>query len=315
VTAAAAAAAPVHLRPGDDLRDRLPAAGVAGRYFCLSDPVCVGPARDGDGLIGWIGRRARFVALHAGVDAGEARARLGREYAALLALDRQDDPVWLWFEHDLWDQAALLRVLSLLAPRPALRGRLWPVPADGARSFPELPDAELAGLRPAAPLTDAQAEEAVAAWEAFAAEDPRGLDALAQRALALPFLAAALRRHLQDLPWTTDGLALTERLVLRAVAGGAADPAAVHRALRAADPVFHVTDLIVAEVVRRLQQTPLRPLAAARPGAPLRPTARGEALLVGGARHRPFPRAHGGTTVRPDPDWLWDPDRDGVVPG
>lgn len=300
----------LHLRPGDDLREVLPRAGLAGEYLGFSDPVCVGPAEDHGDLLAWLGMRARYVALHADQDPKQVRLRLGREYAALHALHRHD-AVHLWFEHDLWDQAALLRILSLLAEKRQLRGRLWLMPADGVRSFPEMPEAELAALRPA-PLTDLQIEQAAEAWDAFAAPDPRALDALARRRLDLPFLAAALRRHLRDLPWTTDGLGETERLLLRAVADGASTEAEALAALRAADTVFQVTDLIVREVVRRLRTGPKRPLLAQDP---LRLSPQGEALLAGAARFRPPPRPHAGVAVLPDPPWLWDPGTAGVVPG
>jgi hypothetical protein len=300
----------LHLRCGDDLREALPRAGLAGDYQCFADPVCQGPARDDGDLPAWLGMRARFVALHAGQDVGQVRLRLGREYTALNGLHRHD-AVWLWFEHDLWDQAALIRVLSLLAEKRQLRGRLFLLPADGVRGFAELPDAELATLEPA-PLTDLQIEQAAEAWAAFAAPDPTALDALTRRALALPFLGAALRRHLRDLPWTTDGLAETERLVLQAVQGGATTEEAVQAALRAADGIFHVTDLIVRDVVRRLRTGPRRPLLD---DAPLRVSPRGKALLAGQARHRPVPREHAGVAVLPDPPWQWDADRAMVVAG
>ena len=300
----------LHLRCGDDLREVLPRAGLAGEYLCFADPVCQGPAQDDGDMLAWLGMRARFVALHAGQDLAEVRQRLGREYAALHGLHRYD-AVQLWFEHDLWDQAALIRVLSLLAGKRQMRGRLWLLPADGVRGFAEMGDAELAALRPA-PLTDLQLEQAAEAWAAFAAPDPRALDALARQKLALPCLAAALRRHLRDLPWSTDGLGETERLLLRAVAAGAETEAAVQAALRGADAVFHVTELIVRDVVRRLRTGPKRPLRAADP---LRLTPQGEALLAGTARHRPGPRAHAGIAVLPDPPWLWDPASAGVVAG
>ncbi|MDO9710463.1 hypothetical protein [Paracraurococcus lichenis] len=300
----------LHLRCGDDLREVLPRAGLAGDYLCFSDPVCVGPAEDHGDLLAWLGMRARYVALHAGQDAGQVRLRLGREYAALNGLQRYD-AVHLWFEHDLWDQAALIRILSLVAEKRQLRGRLWLMPADGVRTFPEMPEAELAALRPA-PLTDLQIEQAAEAWDAFAAPDPRALEALSRRALALPFLAAAMRRHLRDLPWTSDGLGETERMVLRAVAEGAATEGQVHAALRGADAVFHVTDLITREVIGRLRIGPKRPLLAKDP---LRLSPQGEALLAGAARHRPPPRAHAGIAVLPDPPWLWDPAAEGVVKG
>ncbi|SDD84276.1 DUF1835 domain-containing protein [Belnapia rosea] len=300
----------LHLRCGDDLRGRLQGAGIAGEYACFADPVCVGPAQDDGDLMTWLGMRARYVALHTGQDAAAVRQRLGREYAALNGLHRRE-AVWLWFEHDLWDQAALMRILSLLAEKRLLRGRLMLVPADGRRVFPALSDAELAALQPA-PLSDLQIEQAAEAWAAFASPDPRGLDALSRRALALPFLAAALRRHLRDLPWTTDGLGETERRVLQAIADGVGDEAALFDAIHPADPVFHVTDLILRETVGRLRQGPNR--LVMREG-PLRLTPRGSAVLAGTDRHRPPPRFQAGVHVLPDPPWFWDPTQAAVVAG
>jgi hypothetical protein len=295
-----------HLRCGDDLRPRLPAAGWAGQYLPFADPVCVGPVGEGE-LMAYLGQRARFVARHAGVDAGEARLRLGAEYAALNGLQRFDRVI-LWFEHDLWDQAALLRVLSLLANRAPLAGRLFRMPADGQCPFMALSDAELAALEPV-PLTPLEIEAGAEAWEAFAAEDPTALDRLSRRASPLPHLAAAMRRHLQDLPWRGDGLALTERQLLRAVADGAGDLPAALAAQHAADAVFPVTDLILKEVHGRLSDGPRRLVTAA---SPWRLTERGAAVLAGTERHRPAPRFQAGVAVGPEPLWMWDPRAAGV---
>jgi hypothetical protein len=128
----------------------------------------------------------------------------------------------------------------------------------------------------------------------------------------LPFLAAALRRHLRDLPWTTDGLGETERRVLRAIAEGATDEATVFQKLQDGDPIFHVTDLIVREVINRLRQGPNRLVSR---DAQLHPTPRGAAVLAGTDRFRPPPRFHAGVHVLPDPPWLWDPAQVAVIPG
>jgi hypothetical protein len=284
----------------------LPQAGWAGDYLPIADPVCVGAVSDGD-LMGYLGQRARVVALHAGVDAQEARLRLGREYMALNGLGRFDR-VLLWFEHDLWDQAVLIRVLSLLAGRAPLEGKLFLMPADGRRGFAEMPVAELAALQPA-PLGALQMEAGAEAWAAFASPDPTALDRMTRRALPLPHLAAAMRRHLQDLPWRADGLALTERRLVQAVADGAAEPAAIHQALRRADPVFQVTDLIVQDLAQRLATGPQRLI---RRDAGWEVTERGRAVLAGQARHRPPPRFQAGVMVGPDPVWWWDPRAAGV---
>ncbi|MBU8541232.1 DUF1835 domain-containing protein [Falsiroseomonas tokyonensis] len=295
-----------HIRCGDDLRDLLPQAGLAGSYLPIADPVCVGAVSDDD-VMAYLGQRARVIALHAGVDAQEARLRLGREYMALNALDRFDR-VLLWFEHDLWDQACLIRVLSLLAGRAPLDGKLFLMPADGRRPFAHLAPAALAALVPQ-PLGALQLEAGAEAWAAFASPDPVALDRLTRRALPLPHLAAAMRRHLQDLPWRSDGLALTERRLLQAVAEGAEDEAAVLRVLLQADPIFQVTDLILRDVARRLSALPQRLIT---PHLPWRLTERGVAVLAGTARHRSTPRFQGGVQVRPDPAWWWDPRAAGV---
>jgi hypothetical protein len=256
----------------------------------------------------YLGRRARFVAAHYGAPLGEVRLRLGAEYAALNGLDRFERVI-LWFEHDLWDQAALIRVLSLLAERRGLEGKLFLVPADGTHHLAELPREALAALVPE-PLTRGQIEAGAEAWAAFEHDDPRPLDALWRRASALPFLGAAMRRHLQDLPWTTDGLSLTERRLLQAVAGGASDAEAAMRAVAAADPVFPPTDTIVLDHAARLREGPRRPLSR---DDPWHLTPQGEALLRGEARHVPAPRFQGGVTVGPNAPWRWDPRFGGVV--
>ncbi|MFC0386569.1 DUF1835 domain-containing protein [Muricoccus vinaceus] len=290
------------VRCGDDLRGRVP-----GAFFCLADPVCQGPVH-GAFPDGYLARRAAFVAGHYAHGAAAVRARLAAEYAALRELPRHGR-VLLWFEHDLWDQAVLIRLLSVLADWPALAGRLWLMPCDGRRGFAEMPQAELDALAPE-PLPWSAVEAGAAAWEAFAAEDPTVLDAMTRRALPLPHLARAMRRHLQDLPWVTDGLGLTERLVMRAAAGGVVGEDALLRHLRAADPVFAPTDLILRDVVKRLSTGTVRLLGRDPPHAP---TPRGQAILAGEARHSPGPRHQAGVVVGPRGRWWWNPRSAGVT--
>jgi hypothetical protein len=295
-----------HLRCGDDLREKLPAAGWEGIYLPFSDPVCVGPVSDTD-LLPYLGQRARVVALHAGVDAQEARLKLGQDYAGVLALARYRRGL-LWFEHDLWDQAALIRVLALLARHNTPADHLFLMPADGRTPFALLPEAALAALEPA-PLTRLQLEAGAAAWAAFCAPDPTLLDALTRRATPLPHATPALRRHLMDLPWSTDGLALTERQVLRAIGEGAGDLTTLFASMQKVDPVFHMTDLILAEVVKRLMEGPNRLIART---TPWQLSERGAAVLAGTTRHRTPPRFQGGVMLRPEPGWMWDPRAAGV---
>jgi len=298
--------ASAHLGCDDDLRALLPEAGWEGSFIAFRDPVCVGPVGDLD-LMPYLAQRARVVALHADIPAEQARRELGQDYANLLALPRHER-VLLWFEHDLWDQAALIRALAFLVRHEAALDRLHLMPCDGRTPFVRMEAASLAALVPQ-PLTRAQAEWAAEAWAAFAAATPLALDMLTRRPAGLPHAVPALRRHLMELPWTGDGLGLTERQILRLIASGADSPTAIFTALPAQEPLFHATDLIVAEVLRRLSEGPNRLVAR---GTPLKLSERGAAVLAGEVRHRSPPRFVGGVNVRPDPGWMWDPRLAGV---
>src|SRR5262249_56378577 len=53
------------------------------------------------------------------------------------------------------------------------------------------------------------------AWSALRALTPEAIEGLMETDTgALPFLKPALQRHLQELPWTTDGLSLSDPAAL-----------------------------------------------------------------------------------------------------
>ncbi|HEV2812328.1 MAG TPA: hypothetical protein VGW10_03660 [Solirubrobacteraceae bacterium] len=79
-----------------------------------------------------------------------------------------------------------------------------------------LVDADLRALTPA-PVTEAEAAQARAAWEAFTGDDPRAWAEVNGEG-ALRFVPAAMRRLAEELPWTTDGLTRSQRQ-LRAAHG------------------------------------------------------------------------------------------------
>jgi len=158
------------------------------------------------------------------------------------------DEIVLWFEHDLYDQLQILQILDRL-------------PLDGGPLLTAVPgDDYLAGLMPglkpgpagtlqpesarvvrtgsAGPgfspgtrfsqlfasrceVTSSQRLAARDAWDAFRSEDPRAIVDVLQRVTDLPYLPAALRRHLQQFPSVRNGLSRTEQQALEAVARGA----------------------------------------------------------------------------------------------
>ncbi len=283
----------LHLRCGDDLRDRLSAAGWDGDYQSFVDPLWQGPAWvDGDHL-GLLMRRARFVAAEYGADCADAYQRLSMEYAALENAHLYDRIV-LWCEHDVYDQIALIRILHAFA-HPDFHGRIFTIPADGVRHFGAMETAELAALHGTEEAVDAARIAAGSAcWQAFSAfENPQALRDACQQTWPWPHLDAALARLQEEFPSPADGLARSERGVLQALTDGPRTLPDMMRVLHTIDPVFSISDLALLAVLRRMENTLLH-----RDGATWRLTQVGETTVAGTTRVSPTPRWIGGCSTR-----------------
>ena len=152
---------------------------------------------------------------------------LARRDAALAAAAPADDVV-LWFEHDLYDQLQLIQVLDHFAARAPRTLSL--ICIEGYLGT--LTGADLAALWPRRhSVTDAETRLATAAWHAFRSSDPTRIELLLRGdCSALPFLAGALIRHLQQFPSVENGLSRTEGQILDLVAGGHRDFYSLFRA-------------------------------------------------------------------------------------
>ncbi|WP_051261881.1 DUF1835 domain-containing protein [Desulfovibrio inopinatus] len=227
----------MHVRCGSDIRDLLDLARLEGTFFEFSDPVCQGPLLGVGRDDSVIAARSHFLAHAYGFDTPEKEEqRLEQQYATLDRLQTFDDIV-LWFEHDLYDQSILIRILAELAEMDDTWRKVRLVNVSrfvgkaGFFGLGNLKPRELAALeRDAEPLTAEMVACGLQAWTAFCTSDPETLYHFAQSEHpGLPWLAAALKRHLQELPWTTNGLSLTERRILEAAAQGDPTPVRIFR--------------------------------------------------------------------------------------
>ena len=202
----------LHIRCGHDIEDRLVEAGIEGHYLCFTDPAWLGPPPQ---FNAWVAGRAQLIAERTGLPRAQVREELGDSYWRLARAPKEYKRIVLWFEHDLYDQAALARVLSSFATRAKLPP-IELIQIEGALG--EMSAEQLLKLWPKRKrVTAAQMAQAKAVWSALCAETPESLTQLVKKGLRdLPFMKAALVRHLQELPWTGDGLSLTERQVLHA---------------------------------------------------------------------------------------------------
>jgi hypothetical protein len=233
--------------------------------------------------------RARFL--------GDDEALLARRDDRLAAAIAGREQLMLWFEADLYDMLLLLQILERLPPEA--RARLVLVGQDEWRSVTEVDAEELRALgRDAPEVTAEQRALAATAWAAFTAEDPRAMEPLAAGTPALPAVGQALRRLLEELPWTGSGLGRTERQLLEALANGARTREEAFHAAVAREERPFLGDASAWAALERL--------------APLlddgRVNERGRAVLDGREEWAPLgERWIGGTCLPPGrPPWRWD---------
>jgi hypothetical protein len=258
----------VHLCNGDETADRLSLADLPGDLRVWADALDQGPLLPLDRQA-FRARRAAFLAASRSASGAASTAGSGEPAVAaqLEAWERGLDfgaaeEVVLWYEHDLFDQLALCRILYLLAT-PELPAGANAAPASlfergvavtmvSIDRHPEVPQflglgqlapEQLAQLWPRrTPISKDAVEEAIATWIAVTAADPRGLPFLMKRVRALPFLAGAIERHLEELPDLASGLGRSERQVLAAIGRGVAAEALMAES-QAIDPRYPLTDL------------------------------------------------------------------------
>jgi hypothetical protein len=178
--------------------------------------------------------RARFLSDCGWGEPAAVAAELRQRDETLADALAAGHRIVLWFEQDVLDQLQLLQVLVAIWGSGQAgvsiedADRVDLIVVDEVEGHPdfrglgELEPAELEALWPArVPLTAEVAELAERAWDAVCAPEPTAMaELIAGDTSALPLLAPALARWLDELPDTASGLALSERRVLEALAEG-----------------------------------------------------------------------------------------------
>ena len=322
--------ATLHVRCGDDIKDKLVEAGFEGAYLSFADPAWLGPP---PAFNAWIAGRAALIAERSGIARAKVREGLGDAYWRLARAPQQYQRIVLWFEHDLYDQSALARILAGFALRKT-RPKVELIAIDrfpGVKRFlglGQLSSAQLASLWPRRKaVSKRQLSAGTEIWAALCAPTPEPLmEIVADGMPDLPLMKSALQRQLQELPWTTDGLSLTEREALRALAKGPLTASEVFgTAQLKREPQPFMGDLFFFAVLRDLLDSPQPPIAvspitrrAVWPRRVLRLTPVGRALLDGKLDWQtqfPLERWVGGIPIsRRDPPWRWNPRTKRAVP-
>jgi hypothetical protein len=278
----------LHISNGD--ATDVPGTGLARRVVYWRDILHEGPVPEvAPAELRRI--RAEYLAGHDSAGRDEVLRGFTERDEALEA-SRHGEYV-LWFEADLYDQLQITEILVRLASLSVPADRITLIcigEHPGIARFGGLGELTAAQLRElphtsaCARLTPAALELATRAWAAFRAPTPAGLGAIAAARLGeLRFLGEAFDRLSREYPATRDGLSLTERRVLAAVADGASNAgAAVVRALgRETRP--YMGDTTYFRRMDRMAEGPHPLLSLDPPGHPVEMTT-GVRLTAAGAR-------------------------------
>ena len=260
----------LHVANGTSTTSTIEAAGIPGTCSIWADPLHEGPVPGGLSDSELIEVRRQFLAGPDGPADRLARPDPAlnpvndlHEWRNVMARHESYGELILWFEHDVFDQLNLIQLLAWI------RGHLpptKPVSLICIGSFPGRPDFKgLGELTPdeLAPLFDRrqrvegrQSELAEHAWQAFRSPTPEALDALRHEdTSAMPYLAPAVSRFLEEYPWTREGLSRTERRLLD-LAGG--DGVPLQRAfprMHDGERAYYITDGSLASVAETLSRT------------------------------------------------------------
>jgi len=271
----------------------------------------------------WLRARVGQLASMTDQDVERVREQY-RASDAVLESWRDRDEVVFWLEHDLFDQLLLIRHLWWLTTNAADRAR-------HATRFSLVCGSDYIGmLKPEQFGPRFEARQAItaehitigaAAWEAYCSGDPvrllpfaAGEDTAQQR--YLPYLAAAVRRVLEEFPAASNGLARSERQILEVLADGPRTPEQTFIAASRLEDAIYMGDLSFWEIVKSMGAAP-HPLLAIdaedRPdrlpeGGTLTITGTGRAVLANRADHvalNGISRWLGGTLLAPGRVWRW----------
>ena len=314
----------LHIANGDATAGLLREAGVPGKVAVWADVLHEGPVDPALARGVGIEKRAQHIE-EMGIASAESAMKTMSQWHRDLRSYRQYEEVILWFEHDLYDQLALLHHLAYFATEKMGKCHLSLICVGaypGKKRFRGLgqltPNQLVSLLGTRCRVTRALLGLGLAAWEAFGASEPGPwLNLLGADTSALPFLAGAVRRHLQQYPSTRNGLGMSEQLALEVVASGATTAGEAFRDHQEGEARVFLGDATFYHYLRRLSSEPHPLLAVAEPDdgsyygkARLELKEDGQAVLEGRANAvalRGFDRWFGGVRVRGKKGiWRWD---------
>ena len=213
----------LHVLNGDATATVFAAVGLPGDVLVWRDILVEGPVTPEWPAPDALTRRATVLAARLSIAPDRYRDTV-REQEDGLAAALEHDEIVLWFEQDLFCAVNLWSVLAWLE-RHAVASRLTLVypSTETVKGLGVLGPAQMGTLfGERQPVTPAALTLGRRAWDAYASDDPRGVERLVdQDSGALPFVREALWCHRERFPSVRTGLNEIEAAILATLDGAA----------------------------------------------------------------------------------------------
>ena len=216
---------------GDYAAQLLSEGGIEGDILPWRDCLHLGPVPANLSLSELSQLRADYLSRELADSGMDIHHEMQQRDQRLIHAIENNEPITLWFEHDLYDQLQLLQIVDALADCTD-HGQLQLICIDhfpGIEPFHglgQLTPQQIISLKDqACPLTTEQLQLAKIGWQAVRSPDPQQLVTYQQLDLsALPFMKAAITRLMEEYPSIENGLSRTEQQTLQQLVDGPLDP-------------------------------------------------------------------------------------------
>lgn len=267
----------LHIHNGDSTAGTARQANIPGEHLAWREALVCGPAPENLSEAEFLNIRAQHLAAAYGVDVEKSKAELRAQHDALANFSDHEEVV-LWFEHDLFCQVQLIYLLNWFSQRELGNAKLSLICIDkfpgveDFRGLGQLNEQQLTTLFPMRrKAASAQLNLGSKAWQAYASPAPTEIESLLKSDTgALPFLGAALTKHLQRFPAVRNGLGRVANSSLELIGQGHHEFKTLFPAFGKCEPFYGFGDAQLFLELKRLANA-TRPVLKMSNGAEASP--------------------------------------------